>query len=198
MLRLMAVCTGNVCRSPLAEVLLRARLGDAAVEIVSAGVRALAGHPMTPETAEIARENGADEEQTAAHRAHQLDERLLDGTDLVLAMSREHRTGIVDVAPHLLRSTFTLREFARLARPVSDAELTRLIGDARGPRRRLQLVVEHLSEVRGTIGPPPSPADDDVPDPYRRGPEAYERSAAVLIPAVDETARVIRIVSRRL
>ena len=114
MLELLTVCTGNICRSPLAEALLRERLAPLDVRVSSAGTRALVGYGMTPEAAQLAADYGVPE--VAAHRARFLTEGLLETPDLILAMSREHRRAIVDLAPRRLRSTFTLREFARLAR----------------------------------------------------------------------------------
>lgn len=111
----MTVCTGNICRSPMAEVLLRAALVGTGIRVHSAGTHALVDEAMTPQALQLALSNGADASGADAHRARLLTEPLLAETDLVLTMAREHRSAVVQMAPALLHRTFTVREFARLA-----------------------------------------------------------------------------------
>ncbi|MGW9113393.1 arsenate reductase/protein-tyrosine-phosphatase family protein [Microbacterium sp. NPDC055683] len=197
MLRILTVCTGNICRSPLAEVLLRTRLSDIRLQVESVGVRAMTGRPMTAETVRLAEGLGVADEIVAGHRARQISEPVVKDADLVLAMSREHRSSIVEAVPSALRSTFTLREFARLAREASDAELLEAMGETRGSRQRVKRAAAFIAGLRGEVGPPRNPFDDDIPDPYGRGWDAYEKSASVLVPAVEEAARVIRMATGR-
>lgn len=190
---ILTVCTGNICRSPQAEVLLRARLRDLDVRVHSAGTRALVDREMDPTAQELALQHGASPDDVAAHRARWLQEPLADDADLVLAMSREHRTAAVELSPRHLRHTFTVREFARLASSLSDEEIRRA-ADAAGstPRERLAAAVALVSGQRGLTAPV-APQDDDVVDPYRREREVYVESAEQLAPAVDATARVVRV-----
>lgn len=86
--RFLVVCTGNICRSPMGEYLLRERLADRpTVEVASAGIGALVGHPADPTAVEIMAENGID---ATAHRARQITAQMLADTDLVLAMDNSH------------------------------------------------------------------------------------------------------------
>ncbi|UPG87764.1 low molecular weight phosphotyrosine protein phosphatase [Luteibacter aegosomatis] len=93
--RILIVCVGNICRSPTAEYVLRHRLGDRA-RIGSAGLSAMVGYPVEPTALALLREHGIDGE---AHRARQLDARLLRESDLVLAMERSHVDTIRRLAP---------------------------------------------------------------------------------------------------
>lgn len=82
------VCVGNICRSPMAEALLRerfARRGRGTVE--SAGIAALVGREADPLARELVAARGLD---LGAHRARQLTPELLRGADLVLAMEEGH------------------------------------------------------------------------------------------------------------
>ncbi|WP_336641745.1 arsenate reductase/protein-tyrosine-phosphatase family protein [Microbacterium sp. USHLN272] len=191
------VCTGNICRSPLAEALLRERLRGFGVTVQSAGTRARNGDKMVGLSQTIAIRNGADPEEVAAHRARWLIEPLADDADLILAMSRQHRTASVELSPRHLRRSFTLREFARLTQGMSADEI-REAADYAGetPRDRIVAVASLAAQRRGSAAPP-SEQDDDVIDPYRREPEIYEESARQLVPAVDEVARVLRSVLAR-
>ncbi|WP_396643138.1 low molecular weight phosphatase family protein [Microbacterium sp.] len=191
MLELLTVCTGNICRSPLAESLLREHLAPLDVRVSSAGTRALVGSGMTPEAQRLADDLGVPD--AAAHRARHLTEGLLRTPDLIFAMSREHRRAIVDLSPRRMRATFTVREFARLARHATDVSISRAVADATDPRDALRLAVAQVSAMRSEVEPPADAADDDVIDPYRRSWKTYELSASQLVPAVDEVVRVLRI-----
>lgn len=190
-LTILTVCTGNICRSPLAEVMLRADLEPLGVRVHSAGTHALVGHGMPEPALELAEEAGVDPATAAAHRARYLVEPLLDDADLVLTMAREHRSHVVKMMPNRLRRTFTVREFARLASTLSTEE-ARAAADAAGssPHERFAAVLRAVNDQRGVT--PSSGEDDDVIDPYRRSRETYARSAAELTPALVEVERIVR------
>ena len=191
MIEVLTVCTGNVCRSPLAEALLRERLAPLDIRVRSAGTRALIGSAMTPEALRLAADNGALDAE--AHRAGLLTEGLLESPDLIFAMSREHRRHIVELAPRRLRATFTLREFARLAAYASDASIADAVAGASDAHEAVRLTLGHVAAMRGEAEPPTDASDDDIVDPYRRSWQTYELSAAQLVPAVDEVVRVLRV-----
>jgi protein-tyrosine phosphatase len=179
--RILVVCTGNVCRSPLTERLLRVRLaqrlGDRGdrIEIGSAGVRALVGSSMTVEAAAELRALGGDD---AGFVSRQLTTDLLNNADLVLAATRQHRSDAVSRSPKVLRSAFTLRELHRLLR---DADLSGLPGD---PADRLRELVQLARGRRGFV-PPAQDGEDDVADPYGRSVEVYAATTRQIVPAVD-------------
>lgn len=82
--RVLVICTGNICRSPMGEALLRerfARLGRGTVQ--SAGLAALVGRPADPLAVELMRERGLD---VSAHRARQLTPEMIANAGLVLVM----------------------------------------------------------------------------------------------------------------
>ncbi|MFE1645842.1 low molecular weight phosphatase family protein [Microbacterium sp. P01] len=193
MIEVLTVCTGNICRSPLAEQLLRTRLSDLDVHVASAGTRGLRDAPMTPEALRLATELGVDPADSSAHRSRYLTEAQLSDPDLILAMTREHRRAIVELAPSRLRSTFTVREFARLAADIDD-ELLREAAESAGPdaSSRVRAVAALVASRRGLVLPPDDPTDDDVIDPYRRSWSTYQLSASQLEPATREVVRVLR------
>lgn len=84
-LKVLFLCAGNTCRSPLAEGLARRRFRDGAVEFVSAGLSALTGEPASHGSLLVAAEEGVD---LSGHRSRLLDGRALAGVDWVIAMTR--------------------------------------------------------------------------------------------------------------
>lgn len=91
MFRIMTVCTGNICRSPMAEHMLRTALSDAGitdVEVTSAGTNdGEAGAAIDPRAAAVLQSHGINPEE---HTAATLDPALLSETDLLLAMDEDH------------------------------------------------------------------------------------------------------------
>ncbi len=181
----LTVCTGNICRSPLAEQLLRAGCAQwPEVVVTSAGTGALVGEPMTDQAQALARRYGGAAPE--GHRARQLAVEQLRDADLVLALSREHRRTIVQLYPRATRHTFTLREFARLVTDTTDDDLAQVDAlDRADLAGRLVELVELAASRRGVVVPPDSPDDDDVIDPYRRPDDVYQLSADQLVPAVN-------------
>ena len=115
---ILTVCSGNICRSPLAEQLLRAGLSDwADLTVSSAGTIAMEGDKMPDEAAALSVRYGG---SPSAHAARQLIEAQIRQADLVLGMSRDHRRAVVQLLPSASRYTFTLREFARLVVGATD------------------------------------------------------------------------------
>lgn len=183
----LVVCTGNVCRSPLAEVLLRQSLADLPITVMSAGTHALVGEPMQEKNQRIAATLGLS--KVSAHRAKQITVHELREADLVLALDREHRRYIVELMPRLSRRTFTLREFARLASHVTSDDIP--------PRPEptaanlLRNAVEAVAQRRGSLPLLDNPADEDVIDPYYKSDDVYQLSANQLVPAVKATAALL-------
>ena len=88
--RILVVCTGNLCRSPFAEHLLRRRLGEAGlldIAVASAGIGAMPGAPCPGNVLEAAREWELD---LSGHRARQISAEDVEMADLILTMERYH------------------------------------------------------------------------------------------------------------
>ncbi|QDT03210.1 Threonylcarbamoyl-AMP synthase [Rubripirellula lacrimiformis] len=105
------VCTGNTCRSPMAETLLRDQLAkklgcEDAVRVLSAGVAASTGSGATPQAIEVMGRRGLD---LTGHSSRPLDDSVMGVADLVLTMTRGHRAAILAAWPGLHDRVFTLR-----------------------------------------------------------------------------------------
>lgn len=184
---ILTVCTGNICRSPVAEFALAQALGGfEEVEVTSAGTGALVGHGVPVQAQRLATASGID---ASSHAARQIDPSLVRGADLILAMAREHRRFVVESLPAAMRRTFTLRELARIADGVMDGlpDAVRR-AEAKTPEEGMRAAIALAAAMRGTVPPPASADDFDVIDPYRRDDAVYEQSFSELKPAADRVA----------
>ncbi|TFC76701.1 low molecular weight phosphatase family protein [Cryobacterium sp. TMS1-20-1] len=181
--RILIVCTGNICRSPLAEQLLRDNLRSAGIDAVvtSAGTRAMSGSAMTPEAAALSLQYGA---SNTEHVARQLTEKLIADADLVLTATRDHRRDVVTLLPKATRYTFTLNQFARLVAPADAEDGTAFAADASRADDQTGLdfpaFIASVASTRGLHPSPNPPTLDDVEDPYRQPAAVYDRAAAAI------------------
>jgi len=181
--RLLFVCTGNICRSPFAEILtrhlLRGRLGGRlaqAFDISSAGVQAVVGSAMHPDSrAELAPWN-LDGAQADTFAARQLRSSMIERSHLVLGATPRHRSAVVAQCPAALPITFGIREFARLTAAVDPAQLPS------HPVGRAHALVELAGRQRGLV--PADPGADDVPDPMGQPRSAHHHAARLIDVAV--------------
>ncbi|MBC7631293.1 protein tyrosine phosphatase [Aeromicrobium sp.] len=166
---ILAVCTANICRSPIMEALLRAELDPEKFEVASAGVQGWDRAPMdTMAAMELMRLGHS----AKAFRSHAIDTYLVDSADLIVTATRKHRSDVLAANPHALRRTFTLVEFAALVELV----------DGDGPRALVAQAARQRS-----LAPP----GIDIGDPYRRSPDVHRHTA-------DQIDVAVRTISTRL
>jgi|SRR5690554_1719510 len=100
------ICVGNICRSPMAEYLLRAQLpGHSNTRIHSAGIGALVDKPADPTALALLQEQGID---AGSHRARQVTQDMLAQADLILAMENGHLNRLHQIAPQIRGRAFLL------------------------------------------------------------------------------------------
>ena len=102
---IIVVCTGNICRSPIGEALLRKELAGRDFVVSSAGIGAMVGYPADPPAQEVAVEHGLD---LSGHRARQLSLTLLNENDLVLTLDQTHSDWINSRFPQFRGRTYKL------------------------------------------------------------------------------------------
>jgi protein-tyrosine-phosphatase len=141
--RILFVCSGNTCRSPLAEVIARQLLPprlDFQVEIASAGASALNGSPASQYALDVARAHGLD---LTAHRSRPLSAALVREADLIVTMGNRHRETVGTLEAGALEHTYLLTNF-------SDHKLGEIpdpIGGDRDTYERTYLVIRECVEA---------------------------------------------------
>ncbi|MEU5844168.1 protein tyrosine phosphatase [Rhodococcus sp. NPDC047139] len=151
-MRILYVCTGNICRSPTAERLTSAYAEEAGRDDLfahSAGTRAMVGYGMEPTAALVLQQLGGDPDGFAARR---ITPQLAEDSDLVITMSERQRAKVMQLAPRRMRVTFTLREAAR-------------VQDISGARS-----VAELATARAQLS---APGPEDIVDPIGRDEETF-------------------------
>lgn len=131
---ILVVCTGNICRSPVAAAMLKAHLPDRKID--SAGLGARVGEGVEPTAQSLAEADGLDLND---HQARQLTGEMLQQADLVLVMSDGHRRAVGNVAPETLGKTL------RLGRWLDDGQGK----DIPDPYRKSRDVFEHVHQLLG-------------------------------------------------
>jgi protein-tyrosine phosphatase len=109
--KLLFVCSGNTCRSPLAEGIARKILREGLpekIDISSAGSTAVDGVPASPLAVEVAGKHSID---LSKHRARLLNRRLVKSADLIIAMGSKHRDTVGVIEPTALGYTYLLTDF---------------------------------------------------------------------------------------
>ena len=163
------VCTGNICRSPMAEAIAwreLARYPDAVLRFSSAGSHALEGNPATSRAVAAAATLGADLEW---HRARELTRRRVQDADLVLCMAQEHLAYAAAYDRSAADRTFLLAAWSRAL-----AQVDRM---AASPEELLAMAAKEVAEQPG----------DEVDDPIGLTDEAYVHCAQrleLLVPGV--------------
>ena len=165
-LRVLFVCTANICRSAFAEVYASSDVSPASpgLEFRSAGTWGHPRHPIDPPMARQLDERGV---SSASFRSHQVTPDDVAWADVVLTMEESHREFLLDDHPTALTKVFTLGHF---------------VDRAAGADLRGHDLLADLARRRGGVHP-----GEDVRDPYGRGDEAAARAATRIADLVDTT-----------
>ncbi|MBO2531385.1 protein-tyrosine phosphatase [Planifilum fulgidum] len=185
------VCTGNTCRSPMAEAILARLAGEEGlkVSVRSAGLFAMDGAEASENTRRVLGERGI----RFSHRARSIRPELIDWADLILTMTLDHKRRLISMNPESVGKVFTLKEYAltdgetrerirRLEQMTAELETRRALGSGKGKSSdagdAIRSLEESIRREREALEKEGVPLEDlDIPDPFGGDLETYRRCA---------------------
>ena len=181
-LRVLLVCTGNICRSPLAEQVLRGEAAKMSLSDVlkfeSAGVMAQVGGDVHPQTVESMNKLDLKPEP---HVARQITRDLILGSDLILVATTEHRSELARTAMKAVPQAFTMKEFVRIAEYVSSGgnndnpDLHKKFLSTNTVAERIALA----AQFRGYA--PRASSVEDIIDPWGQSSQVFDQVASEIL-----------------
>lgn len=180
-MKVLFVCTGNICRSPMGELLFPHFFHSEDIETDSAGTQGLIDNPIDPSSAQLLSADGID---SSRFRSKRLTPQLAMSSDLILCFTEHQRKKIVTMAPRARNRTFLVSDFANLCRYFNEHHLLK----GTSVEDRMREVEYNASMVRPNV-----PPADDIADPYRKGITAFQTAHNQIIRAIADIADALEL-----
>lgn len=185
---LLAVCTGNICRSPAMERLLaHVFVDEREIRVHSGGTYAHDGWDMQSPMKKRVRDYGADAEGFVAQ---QVTPEMVQSSDLILTATRTHVEDVLSEVPEAADRTFTAPEFARLMERIGSDRL-REVREKPSTAQRLATLVPLVDEQRH-VGAYAG-GEDDVVDPYMLPESVYDDAFRQLSEPIESLTRALNV-----
>jgi protein-tyrosine phosphatase len=166
-MHIMFVCTGNICRSPMGELLLAKYLEDTSLTVSSAGTHGLPQHKIDPSSGKLMASAGIDPSRFLSRR---LTAAMAEEADLILCFEKKHRQSVAALSPAATSRTFLLNDFAALSAYADTHSLVR--------GQSVQQRLESIISAAPLIGPKlPQTQTPEIADPHGKDFAAFQVAA---------------------
>ncbi len=165
-MHILFVCSGNICRSPMGELLMKRYLQSTNIFVSSAGTIGLPSHPIAAHSAEMLNLVNID---SSAFRSRRLTKQIAESADLILCYEKKHCAAVSQLAPAKMRQTFLLPDFANLCQYCSQAGM---LDRYYTVESRIRAVIASAFTVRPMVS-----VAEDIPDPVGKDRQAFYQAA---------------------
>ncbi|NEG70370.1 arsenate reductase/protein-tyrosine-phosphatase family protein [Bifidobacterium choloepi] len=163
-MKVLFVCTGNICRSPMGELLFPKFFDGEDLVVDSAGTQGLIDHEIDPSSRKLLESDGID---SSKFRSKRLTPQLAKDSDLILCFTKNQQRQIASVAPTAAKRTATVSDFAAMCDYCAKEGM--ISGSTLD--ERIASVLDNASMIR-----PMLPPSADIKDPYRKEFEVFEQA----------------------
>ncbi|GAA4838963.1 hypothetical protein [Garicola koreensis] len=185
----MAVCTGNICRSPAMERLLAQTFSaEPEVTVISAGTYAHVGEDMQPQMKRRIADYGSDVNDFVAEQATV---EMIEGSELILAATQVHLDDMLAEVPAAGERSFTLPQFGRLLQHLSADEAAEVADPSTPVIDRLAALVPMVAQARREQTQPGE--EDEVVDPYMLPESVFDESFRQIREPIEALSRTLKL-----
>lgn len=184
---IMAVCTGNICRSPAMERLLaQAFVAEPEVKVISAGTYAHVGEDMQPLMKKRVADYGCGVNDFVAE---QVTPEMIESSDLILSATQVHLEDMLAEVPEADDRSFTLPEFGRLLAQLDPADVAGVAAQSTPLTERLSALVPIVAQARRQHAARSD--EDEIVDPYMLPESVFDESFRQIREPIEALSRVL-------